>query len=839
MQVVSRLIEKFVPESYQLSVTLEREARRFNGVVTIKGASVEHAEDIRLHAKELTIQSVTFDGKEAKFLAQANDELSITHPDLAAGTHTLVISFSGEITDAMHGVYPCYFEHDGVKKELIATQFESHHAREAFPCIDEPEAKATYDVTLTTEADVMVLGNMPVVDQRIEDGRLVTMFETTPRMSSYLLAWVVGELHKKTATTKGGVEVNIWATPAQPPESLDFALDIATRSIDFFDEFFGTPYPLTKSDHVALPDFSSGAMENWGLITYREVALLADPKTSSLSNKRSAATVIAHELSHQWFGNLVTMKWWNDLWLNESFANMMEYICIDALQPDWEIWLDHASYEVLQALRRDSLHGVQSIRTDVSHPDEIGALFDPSIVYAKGGRLLRMLQTHIGNDAFQKGLKNYFQKFAYQNTEARDLWECLSETSGEDIGLFMNIWISQSGYPVVHVSQEGDQVHLQQEQFFVGPHGPSDKLWPIPLNSTCSEMPKILGQRSTTVTRHHTTPLRFNTGGTAHFITHYTPDLLENIISSLDELSDIDRLQLLHEQTLLAQSGLISTAELLPLLTHYENEAVEAVWDIMAVAINELKRFVETDADAEKKLRTFVGELAHSQFERLGWDAKNGESEADTKMRSLIISLMLYSERSDITEKAIELYSTHAIEDLDPELRDSVMATAVRYAKDQTIIDDLLAEHQKTSNSELQEDIALALSSTKDPVVIDRLIALFKDKDVVRPQDFPRWFVWSLRNRYGREKVWQWARSEWNWISEMYKGDAHFDSIPRYIASSLITNKQLEEYKEFFTPLIQEPALKRNIEIGIGELTGRVELLERDGKAVRNALLDL
>ena len=279
MQVVSRLIEKFVPESYQLSITLDRVERHFSGIVTIKGVSTTNAEDIRLHAKDLVINSVTFDGKQAEFLAQSNDELSITHPDLTAGTHTLVVDFSGAITDAMHGVYPCYFEHDGVKKELIATQFESHFAREAFPCVDEPEAKATYDVTLTTETGVTVLGNMPVVNQRVEDEKLVTQFGKTPRMSSYLLAWVVGELHKKTATTKGGVEVNIWATPAQPPESLDFALDIATRSIDFFDDFFDTPYPLAKSDHVALPDFSSGAMENWGLITYREVALLADPKT--------------------------------------------------------------------------------------------------------------------------------------------------------------------------------------------------------------------------------------------------------------------------------------------------------------------------------------------------------------------------------------------------------------------------------------------------------------------------------------------------------------------------------------------------------------------------------
>ncbi|MFY9227843.1 MAG: M1 family metallopeptidase [Candidatus Microsaccharimonas sp.] len=839
MQTVSRLIEYFVPEHYTLSLTLGRQDRTFSGTVTINGTSTYGTNKLGLHAKDLVIESVLFDGKKAEFTQNDDDELYITHKDLVAGKHVITVSFSGKITDPMHGLYPCYFEHDGIKKQLLATQFESHHAREVFPCIDEPEAKATYDVTLTTETGVTVLGNMPIKLQREENEQLVTSFETTPRMSTYLLAFVVGELHKKSATTKSGVEVNVWATLAQPSNSLNFALDIATRTIDFFDEYFDTPYPLPKSDNVALPDFSSAAMENWGLVTYREVALLADPKTTSLANKHQAATIITHELSHQWFGNLVTMKWWNDLWLNESFANIMEYVAVDALHPEWDIWLDHASYEVPGALRRDSLLGIQSIQADVNHPDEIGALFDPSIVYAKGGRTIRMLETYIGKEAFRKGLRLYFQKFAYQNTQASDLWDCLSETSGQDIGLFMHSWISQSGYPVIHVSRVGTKVTLTQEQFFIGPREASDKLWPIPLNSTCSEMPKILNEKQITVTCHHDTPLRFNTGGTAHFITHYSPEILAQILGSLDELSDIDRMQLLHEQTLLAQAGILSSVELIGLLDFYRDETVEAVWGIMAIAINELKRFVETDLEAEKKLRQFVGELAKRQFDRLGWDAVEGEPEADTKLRSLIISLMLYSEQQDIIDEAMRRYETTPINDLDPEIRTSLMGASVRYSTDQKIIDSLLAAHKKTSSSELQEDIASALTSTKDPAVIDRLIELFKDTSVIRPQDFPRWFVWLLRNRYGRTVVWQWTQDNWDWIENLYKGDSHFDAVPRYIASSLITPTQLAEYTAFFTPLKKLPALRRNIEIGIGELTGKVELTERDGPAVRKALLEL
>lgn len=838
MQTVARLIQTFVPEHYQLSITHDRIGRTFTGTVTINGASVADAKHIVLHTKDLAIQSVTFDGKQANFSLD-DQELTISHADMHEGAHVVVVGFSGEITDGMHGLYPCYYEHDGVKKELLATQFESHHAREVFPCIDEPEAKATFDVTLSTEQGVVVLGNMPVKNQRVENDLLVTQFETSPRMSSYLLAWVIGELQKKSAHTKSGVEVNIYATPAQAPTSLDFALDIATRGIEFFDEYFEVPYPLPKSDHVALPDFSSGAMENWGLVTYREIALLTDPKTGSLQTRQQAALTITHELSHQWFGNLVTMKWWNDLWLNESFANLMEYICVDALEPDWSIWLDQATYEVVQALRRDSLDGVQAIRTEVNHPDEIATIFDPSIVYAKGGRLLRMLQTYIGDTTLQAGLKNYFKKYAYQNTEADDLWACLSEVSGQDIGLLMNTWISQSGYPVLNVSEDDENIHLSQEQFFIGVHEPSKKLWPIPLGASDKNMPHLLTEKTLTVAKSSDQPLVINHESTAHFITHYTPSLLAKLIGSLATLSDIDRLKLLNEQTLLAQASLISSAALVPLLGYYKDEAVEAVWDIMLVSLNELKKFVEDDEVLESKLRAFASKLAEEQFQRLGWEARPGEVESDTKLRSIVVGLMIYSEHKTILKKAHNIYETTALEDLDPNLRVNIIATVVRYAKDQAIIDTLLEAHQKTTSSELKEDIASAVTASRDPAVIERLLALLKDPSIVRPQDFMRWYVWLLRNRHARAVAWQWGRDNWHWMEETFAGDKSYDAFPRYVAICLMSKAQLEEYKAFFNPLRDQVALKRNIELGILELSGKIEHIERDRAAVQKALLDL
>lgn len=841
MHTVSRLLTQFTPDHYELSLDLNRSGRSFRGTVTIHGGLIDDASHIPLHAKDLTIDSVLIDGKLASFATGENDEIYITQDSLSAGEHVVVLSFSGLITDAMHGLYPCYYEHNGEKKELLATQFESHHAREVFPCIDEPEAKATFDLTLTTDDDITVLGNMPVKFQDNEDSRLVTKFETSPRMSTYLLAFVAGELHKKTATAKGGVEVNVWATPAQPAESLDFALDIATRTIDFYNDYFDTDYPLPKSDHVALPDFSSGAMENWGLITYREIALLADPATTSISSRQYIATVVAHELAHQWFGNLVTMKWWNDLWLNESFATLMEYIAVDALHPEWNSWLDFSANESIMALRRDSLDGVQAVQVDVNHPDEISTLFDGAIVYAKGARLLRMLQQYIGHDAFQTGLKAYFDKHKYANTVGEDLWEALSAASGKPISDFMNTWISQSGYPVLSVTKDNDIISLSQKQFFVGPHEASDKLWPIPLNASSSDAPELFKERSGNFTlTPQDSPLRFNIGDSAHFITHYDDQLLDALIQNVKDgkLPALDRMQLLDEATLLARGGVMPTAKLIDLVAAYGNETSEPVWGIIAMALGELRKFVEDNEDAEKKLRALSAQVARTQYERLGWEAKDSEPEDDTKLRSTIIGMTLYGESEDAIAKATDFYKSIPLEALDPELRPLIISTVARYG-DGTIVDELLRAHKETQSGELRQDICIGVTSTRIPEKIVELLDAMRDPSIIRPQDVARWFVYIIRGREGRETAWQWIRENWDWIIYTFSGDKSYDDYPRYSASALMTRKQLQQYKDFFEPKQEIPALTRAIALGIKEIEGRVELIERDKEAVQKVLLDL
>ncbi len=830
MTTVPRLISQFIPTHYDLSIVLEREARTFSGVATIKGAST--GEVIALHAKDLSINDIVVDGKSADFVLEENDELRITGQQVQPGNHVVVIDFSGAITDPMHGLYPCYYEHNGVKKELLATQFESHHAREAFPCVDEPEAKATFDLTLTTETGVTVLGNQPIDWQREEDGKLVTAFKTTPRMSSYLLAWVVGELHRKTATTSDGVEVNVWATPAQRPEALDFSLEHAVKTIEFFNEYFGTAYPLPKSDHVALPDFSSGAMENWGLITYRESCLLADPETTTVSSRQYIATVVSHELSHQWFGNLVTMKWWNNLWLNESFATLMEYIAVDAIHPEWNAWLDFATHESIMALQRDAIQGVQAVQVDVNHPDEIGALFDPAIVYAKGARLMRMCQNYIGHDAFRKGLESYFKEFAYSNTESDDLWRHLSDASGHDVAALMNAWITQSGYPLVRVTSDS----LSQEQFIIGEHESSDKIWPIPLDPESTEdVPALLETRSLSLPVADDERLNIHNAG--HFITCYEPEHLARLLAKVKDINETGRLQLLYEQTFLARYGVISSVELINLIEAYSDEDAQSVWDTIALAFGELRKFVEDDKDAEQKLRAFAKELAQSQYQRLGWEKQQDESEDDTKLRSLILGLMLYSEDEEIIAHCQKLYET-GVESIDPEVRALVLDSVVKYATDSSIVEDLFAIYRSTQSVDLRDDINSGLTSVRAQEHIDIVLKNLTDSDTVRHQDIFRWFAYLIRNRYSRSSTWQWVTDNWSWIQKTFDGDKSYDYFPRYASGAFLTRDQLEQYKAFFEPKMSVPALTRTIAVGIKEIEARIGIIERDKQAVIAALLD-
>ena len=540
MQAVKHFIETFVPEHYDLFLDLNRADKTFSGKVTITGEA--KTSKISLHQKDWTVESVEVAGQARPFTLDKDNEALYIELE-ATGSVVVTINYTGKITDNMTGIYPSYYTVDGVKKEIISTQFESHFAREAFPSVDEPEAKATFDLALKFDQaeGELALSNMPEIDVENRKATGVWKFETTPRMSSYLLAFAAGDMQGITAKTKNGTLVGVYATKAHPESNLEFALDIAVRCIEFYEEYYGVKYPIPQSLHVALPDFSAGAMENWGLVTYREIYLLVDENSTALS-RQTVALVVAHELAHQWFGNLVTMKWWDDLWLNESFANMMEYVSVDAIEPSWKIFEDFQTSGAPYALKRDATDGVQSVHVEVKHPDEINTLFDGAIVYAKGSRLMHMLRRWLGDDAFRKGLGAYFEKHQYGNTIGRDLWDALSQASGRDVAAFMDAWLEQPGYPVVTAKVENDCLILTQKQFFIGEHEDKGRLWPVPLNSNWQGLPDTLTTERLEIPNYaalaaqNEGALRLNTENTAHYITDYQGELLDALLNNLSSL---------------------------------------------------------------------------------------------------------------------------------------------------------------------------------------------------------------------------------------------------------------------------------------------------------------
>ena len=846
MKTVEHFIEKFVPENYNIFLDINRTEKSFSGNVAITGEALDNV--ISFHQKDLTIASVLLDNQNLDFKVDNQQEsLSIDLPE--TGTITLVIEFSGKITDNMTGIYPSYYTVDGMKKEVISTQFESHFAREAFPCVDEPEAKATFDLSIKFDqaADEIVLSNMPEVDAERRKETGLWTFDTTPRMSSYLLAFALGDLQGKTASSKNGTEVGVFSTKAHNPKTLDFALDIAVRVIDFYEDYFGVRYPIPLSYHVALPDFSAGAMENWGLVTYREVYLLVD-ENSTVKSRQNVALVVAHELAHQWFGNLVTMKWWDDLWLNESFANMMEYVSIDAIEPSWNIFEDFQTTGVPLALQRDATDGVQSVHVAVNHPDEINTLFDPAIVYAKGSRLMHMLRRWLGDDDFRAGLKIYFEKHQYSNTIGHDLWDALSEASGKDVAAFMDAWLEQPGYPVVTAEVVDDTLVLSQKQFFIGEGQDQNRIWPIPLNTNWTGLPETLTEERLAIPNfsqlaaQNEGALRLNTVNTAHYITNYKGQLLKAVLNQLTERETTSKLQVVQERRLLAESGEIPYAELIPLLTKLTDETSYLVSEAIAQVVDGLDMFMDEGSEAQAEFKALVNRLMQKNYDRLGFEPQVGESDEDEMVRQKAISLMLYADNADAVAKAEEIFDAHKenIESIPASIRLSVLANQVKHAETEELVSLYLDCYVKTNDGNFRRQLAAALSNTKEKATVERILGELKNKDVVKPQDLAMsWYRPFLNKDFSQGAFWNWACENWDWITSALGGDMSFDKFVIYPANTFKTPERLEEYKAFFEPQLDDMAISRNITMGIKEISARINLINTSKAAVESALAEL
>jgi len=842
MQAVKHFIETFVPEHYDLFLDLNRADKTFSGKVTITGEA--KTSKISLHQKDLTVEAVEVAGQARPFTLDKDNEALYIELE-AAGPVVVTITYTGKITDNMTGIYPSYYTVDGVKKEIISTQFESHFAREAFPSVDEPEAKATFDLALKFDQaeGELALSNMPEIDVENRKATGVWKFETTPRMSSYLLAFAAGDMQGITAKTKNGTLVGVYATKAHPASNLEFALDIAVRCIEFYEEYYGVKYPIPQSLHVALPDFSAGAMENWGLVTYREIYLLVDENSTALS-RQTVALVVAHELAHQWFGNLVTMKWWDDLWLNESFANMMEYVSVDAIEPSWKIFEDFQTSGAPYALKRDATDGVQSVHVEVKHPDEINTLFDGAIVYAKGSRLMHMLRRWLGDDAFRKGLGAYFEKHQYGNTIGRDLWDALSQASGRDVAAFMDAWLEQPGYPVVTAKVENDCLILTQKQFFIGEHEDKGRLWPVPLNSNWQGLPDTLTTERLEIPNYadlaaqNEGALRLNTENTAHYITDYQGELLDALLNNLSSLDNISKLQIVQERRLLAESGMISYADLLPVISKLANETSYMVVSAVSQVLEGLNRFVDEGSQTEEDYKALLKILSQSNFDRLGFEKQEGESDEDEMVRQLIVSNMIKADDETAKAQASQIFDRYRdnLEKLTAAIRLQVLVNQIKHHESKQLTKLYLDLYVASNDGSFKNALSTALSYTKDKETLDELLATWKDKFTVKPQDLSAWYARFLSRDFTQEAVWTWARENWDWIKAALGGDMSFDSFVISPAVVFKTEKRLAEYKAFFEPQLDDMAISRNISMGIKEIAARVELVNREKEAVEKAI---
>ena len=852
MQTVSRLIDQFVPAHYDLSLTLNRRERTFHGTITIDGSVLNDEGTIRLHSKELSIDSIAVDGKASTFSLADNDELVVSREDITSGQHTIVIGFRGMITDGMHGLYPCYYDHEGIKKELLATQFESHHAREVFPCIDEPEAKATFQLTLTHPDEKAVLSNTPIAKQiSHKKGWQTTTFEITPHMSTYLLAFVFGDMEYKESKTTAGTVVRTYATP-ENVDFTDFALEVCVKTLEFFEDYFDIAYPLQKCDLIALPDFASGAMENWGCITFREQALLVDPKNSTLSTKQYVALVVAHELAHQWFGNLVTMRWWTDLWLNEGFASWIEYLATDKLFPEWDVWTQFIVDEQQQSLKLDALEHTHAIEVPVRHPDEIRTIFD-AISYGKGASVINMLHQYLGPEDFKQGLRQYLQTHKYSNTDTVDLWKSLEEASDKPVRKFMHEWTATPGFPLLTATIHEDSLELKQQRFFSNPKHKKlpDQTWPIPLLAKTKGLPATLDNSRHVVAANSFSDLKLNQGQNGFYRTTYNATHLQRLGELIDKgrLTSADRLGVLNDMFEASKAGLTDTVDALHFLKHFKDESQYPVWDSIATVLGGL-RLVMDDEGLRDEMKPYVRKLVAKQLERLGWDAPSKEPHFDKLLRPIILGLAASADEPEIVKHCLKLFdritATEDISpqlrvsssrsrvkrgiDIDPDLRGTVFGTVARLGGAEEF-EKLVHLHHTATLTEEKTTLAAAITGFKQPALIKKSLELIKSNEV-RLQDVSYWIAYSLLNRYAREETWRWVKDNWGWIQKNLGTDLSFYRMPIYVARVFSKASFKKDYQEFFVPKMS-PALERSYNQGLEMIEWQSEWKRRALKEVK------
>ncbi|MBI3806603.1 MAG: M1 family metallopeptidase [Nitrospirae bacterium] len=840
-----RLPRHVVPIRYDLRLEPDLTTARFAGEETITLTIHQPTSKIVLNAIELDITSAKIEGdsgpgrQATMILEAALQRCHLTFTELLSpGTWKLTMAFSGTLNSKLRGFYrSTYKDEGGVIHSLAATQFEATDARRAFPCWDEPDFKAVFATTLVVDPTLTAVSNSRITSETLAGGKKVVRFADTIKMSTYLVAFVVGRIEPTEPVMIGNTPLRLWAIPGKK-HLAKFGQDIAAASLSFFEHYYGIPYPGDKLDLLAIPDFASGAMENLGAITYRETALLVDQQSATHGELERVADVVAHENAHMWFGDLVTMSWWNGLWLNEAFATFMEMLAVDAWKPEWKRW-DSFGVSRAAAFSVDGLHSTRPIEYPVQAPKDADAMFDV-LTYEKGASVLRMLEQHIGPTVFRDGVRDYLRAHAYGNADTNDLWVSLGKIAKQPVPELMDGWIFQAGYPLITAElREGVELVLTQQRFTYLPN-PSPATWQIPLKmrvtsgGKTSTLPMLLKEKDTRVQLPHDwESILVNEDGHGFYRVRYAPDLLNRILNrGIDRLAATERFNLINDAWAITVAGLMPLTDYLDLTARFTEERDKNVWAVLLESFSFLNRIIiEEDRPA---LEAFVRGRVGSAVADLGWDPRNGESELTRQLRGeLIGSQGKLGNDPAIQRRAAELYRAYCNDSaaVDPNIVPSLVAI-LAHTGDTTRYDEFNERFRTAATPQEERRYLFSLASFQPTALLERTLASTISGEI-RTQDAPFLISAILSNVYGRESAWAFMKTNWEKMDQMFPKQGLRRMCGGIV--SLATPELERDVRDFFTT--------RKIDLGgktveqyLEQLRIGVNVRERDGIVLRQYL---
>lgn len=780
----------------------------------------ENTDFISLNSNEIDIHSAIVSSKGS--VVESKPEIALNKDDqvatikfnhaLAAGSDAQVkLTFTGILNDNMAGFYRSSYKQNGETKYIASTQMEPTDARRAFPCFDEPALKAKFTVTLVADKSMTCLSNMDVASETDVQGgaKKAVKFNTSPLMSTYLIAFIVGHLNF-VESKNFRVPIRVYATPDQDIEHGRFSLELAAKTLAFYEKAFDNEFPLPKMDMVAVPDFSAGAMENWGLITYRIVDVLLDEKTSGASRKERIAETVQHELAHQWFGNLVTMDFWDGLWLNEGFATWMSWYSCNVFYPEWKVWQTYVIDNLQGALSLDSLRSSHPIEVPVKRADEINQIFD-AISYSKGSSVLRMISKYLGEDVFLQGVRNYIKKHAYGNTETGDLWAALADASGKPVKSVMDIWTKNVGFPVVSVTENpsSSSINLKQNRFLrTGDVKPEEDqvLYPCMLGLRTKDSvdeDTMLSEREKEFKLPDLDFFKLNADHSGIYRTSYTPERLTKLGKAARDglLTVEDRAGMIADSGALAASGYQKTSGMLSLLQGLDTESEFVVWNEILTRIGTLRAaWLFEDQQTKDALKAFQRSLVSSKAHQLGWQFSENDDHILQQFKALMFGSAGMSEDPVVVKAAQDMFARFAAGDLSaihPNIRGSVFTIVLKNGGNKEY-DVVLDRFRHAATSDEKTTALRCLGAAEDPALIERTLALamsdeVKNQDIYMP-------LGGLRNHpAGIDARWAWAKENWETIYKRLPPSlGMLGTVVQLTTSSFCTEAQLKDVKDFF-----------------------------------------